>query len=132
MALVKLETDGGNVEPAVSPAVWKLRAAGVACRVDDIGGGVSAETGGGSIEVGTVTGEIGLHTGGGSIAIRHANGKVVAETGGGSVRIDSGAQGARIETGGGSIESPSVRRKSEGYHRRRQCGLKRCRRPGRD
>ena len=48
-----------------------------------------AETGGGSIEVGTVSGELGLHTGGGSIEVHQANGKLVAETGGGSVEIQS-------------------------------------------
>jgi DUF4097 and DUF4098 domain-containing protein YvlB len=95
MALVKLETEGGNVETT-----------GVTGRVeaeDDIGGGVNAETGGGSIDVGTVGGELGLHTGGGSIEVRQANGKLVAETGGGSVEIQSCAQGATIETGGSSI-----------------------------
>jgi membrane-associated protease RseP (regulator of RpoE activity) len=73
-------------------------------RLDDIGGGISAETGGGTIEIGTVNGDIGAHTGGGGIQIRHANGKIIAETGGGSVEIGAGSQGASIETGGGSVE----------------------------
>ncbi len=104
MALVKLETEGGNVDTTGIAGRVEAESGGGSMRLDDIGGGASAETGGGSIEVGTVSGDIGLHTGGGSIAIRHANGHVVAETGGGSVRIDSGAQGASVETGGGSIE----------------------------
>ncbi len=104
MALVKLETDGGNVDATGVSGRVEAASGGGSMRLDDIGGGVNAETGGGSIEVGTVSGDLGLHTGGGSIQVRHANGKVVAETGGGSVEIQSGAQGATIETGGGSIE----------------------------
>jgi DUF4097 and DUF4098 domain-containing protein YvlB len=104
MALVKLETDGGNLETFGIAGRVEADTGGGSMRLDDIGGGVNAETGGGSIEVGTVSGDLALHTGGGSIAIRRANGKVVAETGGGSVRIDSGAQDAVVETGGGGIE----------------------------
>jgi DUF4097 and DUF4098 domain-containing protein YvlB len=104
MALVKLETDGGNVDATGVSGRVEAESGGGGMHLDDIGGGVYAETGGGSIEVGTASGELGLHTGGGSIEVHHANGKVVAETGGGSVEIQSGAQGAIIETGGGSIE----------------------------
>src|SRR5271169_5517160 len=104
MALVKLETDGGNVDATGVAGRVEAESGGGSMRLDDIGGGVNAETGGGSIDVGTVSGDIGLHTGGGTIEVRHANGKVVAETGGGSVEIQSGAQGAVIETGGGSVE----------------------------
>lgn len=104
MALVKLETEGGNVEATGVAGKVEAQSGGGSLRLDDIGGGAYAETGGGSIDVGTVSGDLGLHTGGGPIEVRHANGKVVAETGGGSVEIQSGAQGANIETGGGSIE----------------------------
>ena len=104
LALVKLETDGGNVEATGLAGHVDAQSGGGSMRLDDIGGGANAETGGGSIDVGTVNGDIGLHTGGGSIQVHHANGKVVAETGGGSVEIQEGAQGATIETGGGSIE----------------------------
>ncbi len=104
MALVKLETAGGNVETTGVAGHVEAESGGGTVRLDDIGGGVNAETGGGAIDVGTVSGDIGLHTGGGAIEVRHANGKVVAETGGGSVEIQSGAQGATIETGGGSVE----------------------------
>lgn len=103
MALVKLETEGGNVEATGLAGRVEAESGGGGIHFDDIGGGVSAETGGGSIDVGTVNGDLGLHTGGGSIQVRHANGKVVAETGGGTVEIESGAQGAIIETGGGSV-----------------------------
>lgn len=103
IALVKLETEGGNVETTGISGRLEAESGGGSMRVDDIGGGVSAETGGGSIEVGTVSGELGLRTGGGSIDVRQANGKVVAETGGGSVDIQSCAQGAVVETGGSSI-----------------------------
>lgn len=104
MALVKLETEGGNVEASGVSGRVEAQSGGGSLHLDDIGGGAYAETGGGAIDVGTVSGELGLHTGGGSIEVHHANGKVVAETGGGSVEIHSGAQGATIETGGGSIE----------------------------
>ncbi len=104
MALVKLETDGGNVEATGVDGKVEAQSGGGSLHLDDIGGGAYAETGGGSIEVGTVRGELGLHTGGGSIEVHHAEGKVTAETGGGSVEIQSGSQGAIIETGGGSIE----------------------------
>jgi DUF4097 and DUF4098 domain-containing protein YvlB len=104
MTLVKLETEGGNVEATGVAGRVEAETGGGGVRLDDIGGGANAETGGGSIDIGTVSGDLGLHTGGGGIEVHHANGKVVAETGGGSVVIHSGAQGATIETGGGSIE----------------------------
>jgi DUF4097 and DUF4098 domain-containing protein YvlB len=103
MALVKLETDGGNVEATGITGRVEAESGGGSMHLDDIGGGVNAETGGGSIEVGTISGDLGLHTGGGSIQVRQANGKVTAETGGGSIEIQSCAQGATIETGGSSI-----------------------------
>ena len=103
MALVKLETEGGNVDATGITGRVEAQSGGGSMHLDDIGGGLNAETGGGSIEVGTVSGDMGLHTGGGSIEVRHANGKVIAETGGGSIEIQSCAQGATIETGGSSI-----------------------------
>ncbi len=103
MALVKLETDGGNVDAVGISGRVEAQSGGGSMHLDDIGAGVNAETGGGSIEVGTIGGDLGLHTGGGSIMVRQANGKVVAETGGGSIEIQSCAQGAVIETGGSSI-----------------------------
>jgi DUF4097 and DUF4098 domain-containing protein YvlB len=103
MALVKLETDGGNVDATGLAGRVEAQSGGGSMHLDDIGGGAAAETGGGSIEVGTVSGELGLHTGGGSIEVHQANGKLIAETGGGSVEIQSCAQGALIETGGSSI-----------------------------
>jgi DUF4097 and DUF4098 domain-containing protein YvlB len=104
MTLVKLETQGGNVDARGIAGKVEAQSGGGSIHVDDILGGVAAETGGGSIEVGTIGGEIGLRTGGGSIEVHQANGRVVAETGGGSVEIQSATQGASIETGGGSIE----------------------------
>jgi DUF4097 and DUF4098 domain-containing protein YvlB len=104
MSLVKIETEGGNVDTTGVAGRVEAESGGGSIHLDDIGGGVHAETGGGSIDVGTINGEIGLHTGGGSIEVHHANGKIIAETGGGSVEIVSATQGASIETGGGSIE----------------------------
>ncbi len=104
MALVKVETEGGNVDTAGVAGRVEAESGGGSVHLDDIGGGASADTGGGSIEVGTITGDIGLHTGGGAIEVHHVNGKVSAETGGGSVEIISATQGASIETGGGAIE----------------------------
>jgi DUF4097 and DUF4098 domain-containing protein YvlB len=104
MNLVKLETQGGNVDATGIIGRVEAESGGGSMHLDDIGGGVKAETGGGSIDVGTISGDIGLHTGGGAIEVHHANGKLIAETGGGSVEIQSAAQTASIETGGGSIE----------------------------
>ncbi len=104
IALVKLETDGGDVDATGLGGRVEAESGGGSVRLDDIGGGANAETGGGSIDVGTVGGDIGLHTGGGPIVVHQANGRINAETGGGSVEILSGGQDANIETGGGSIE----------------------------
>ena len=103
MALVKLETEGGNVDATGLAGRVEAESGGGSMRLDDIGGGASAETGGGSIDIGTVSGDMRLHTGGGSIEVRQANGRVEAETGGGSVDIRSCGQGAVIETGGSNI-----------------------------
>jgi DUF4097 and DUF4098 domain-containing protein YvlB len=102
--LVKIETEGGNVDTTGVAGRVEAQSGGGSMHLDDIGGGAHAETGGGSIEVGTINGDIGLHTGGGSIEVHHANGKIIAETGGGSIEIVSASQGASVETGGGSIE----------------------------
>ncbi len=102
--LVKIETEGGNVDTTGVAGRVEAQSGGGSMHLDDIGGGARAETGGGSIEVGTISGDIGLHTGGGSIQVHHANGKIVAETGGGSIEIMSASQAASVETGGGSIE----------------------------
>jgi DUF4097 and DUF4098 domain-containing protein YvlB len=103
LALLKLETQGGDVDATGLAGRVEAESGGGTVRFDDIGGGVIAETGGGSIDVGTVNGDLGLHTGGGAIVVRRANGKLVAETGGGSVDIQSCAQGAVVETGGSNI-----------------------------
>ncbi|MGC2536540.1 MAG: DUF4097 family beta strand repeat-containing protein [Candidatus Sulfotelmatobacter sp.] len=104
ITLVKVETEGGNIDANGVTGRVEAESGGGNMHLDDIGGGAHAETGGGSINVGTISGDIGLQTGGGSIVVHHANGKVIAETGGGSVEIISAMQGASIETGGGGIE----------------------------
>src|SRR6202050_4465088 len=87
ITLVKVETEGGNIDTSGVAGRVEAESGGGSMRLDDIGGGARAETGGGSIDVGTVGGELNLHTGGGSIEVRHANGKGVAGPGGGSVEI---------------------------------------------
>ncbi len=104
IALVKIETEGGDIDASGVVGHLEAESGGGSMRLDDVGGGARVDTGGGSINVGTVNGEIGLHTGGGSIVVHQANGKIVAETGGGSVVIVSATQGASIETGGGGIQ----------------------------
>lgn len=104
IALVKIETEGGNIDASELAGRVEADSGGGNMRLDDIGGGAHAETGGGSIMVGSVSGDIGLHTGGGAIQVHHANGMITAETGGGSVEIMSASQGASIETGGGGIQ----------------------------
>lgn len=102
--LVKIDTEGGNVDTTGVAGRVEAQSGGGSMHLDDIGGGAQAQTGGGSIDVGTISGDIGLHTGGGAIEVHHANGKLVARTGGGSVEIVSASQAASIETGGGGIE----------------------------
>jgi DUF4097 and DUF4098 domain-containing protein YvlB len=104
IGLVKIETQGGNVDTTGVAGRVEAESGGGSMHLDDIGGGLQAQTGGGSIDVGTISGDIGLHTGGGSIEVHHANGKLIARTGGGSIEILSASQGASIETGGGGIE----------------------------
>jgi DUF4097 and DUF4098 domain-containing protein YvlB len=104
MALVKVETEAGNVDASGIAGRLEAESGGGSVRLDDISGGASAETGGGTIDVGMVGGEVGLHTGGGPIVVRQVNGKLVAETGGGSIKIGSSGQDTTIESGGGSIE----------------------------
>jgi hypothetical protein len=104
IGLVKVETEGGNVDTIGIAGRVEAESGGGSIHLDDIGGGVAAETGGGSVDVGAVSGDIALHTGGGSIEVHHANGKLVVSTGGGSVEIMSATQAASIETGGGGIE----------------------------
>ena len=104
IGLVKIETEGGNIDTTRVAGRVEAQSGGGNVHLDDIGGGAHADTGGGSIDVGTIKGDISLHTGGGSIEVHHANGKIIAETGGGSVEIMSATDGASIETGGGSIE----------------------------
>jgi len=104
ISLVKIETEGGNIDTTGVAGRVEAESGGGSMHLDDIGGGAHAETGGGSIDVGTINGDLGLRTGGGSIAVHHANGKIIAETGGGSVEIDSASQSVSIETGGGGIE----------------------------
>jgi DUF4097 and DUF4098 domain-containing protein YvlB len=104
ISLVKIETEGGNIDTTGVAGRVEAQSGGGSMHLDDIGGGASAQTGGGAINVGTIDGDIALHTGGGSIEVQHANGKIIAGTGGGSVEIVSAAQSASIETGGGGIE----------------------------
>jgi DUF4097 and DUF4098 domain-containing protein YvlB len=104
ITLVKIETDGGDIDASGVAGHVEAQSGGGSMHLDDIGGGAHAETGGGSIDVGTVSGDIGLHTGGGTIEVHHANGKITAETGGGSIEIISASQDASVETGGGGIE----------------------------
>src|ERR1700676_4233902 len=132
MALLKLETEGGNVDASGIAGRVEAESGGGTMKLDDIGGGATAETGGGSIDIGTVSGDLGLHTGGGTIEVRHANGKVVAETGGGSVELRGGERGHTMRGGGGTggdhlegwrqCPGTPVQREGEGFYRRGQCG----------
>jgi DUF4097 and DUF4098 domain-containing protein YvlB len=104
LGLVKIETQGGNIDATGVAGRVEAQSGGGSMHLDAIGGGAQADTGGGAIDVGTIDGDIGLHTGGGSIHVHHADGKIIAETGGGSIEIVSATQGASVETGGGGIE----------------------------
>ena len=75
ITLVKIETEGGNIDTTGVAGRVEAESGGGNMHLDDIGGGAHVETGGGSIDVGTISGDIGLHTGGGSIEVHHANRK---------------------------------------------------------
>lgn len=72
ITLVKVETEGGNIDASGVTGRVEAESGGGNMHLDDIGGGAHAETGGGSINVGTISGDIGLQTGGGSIVVHHA------------------------------------------------------------
>jgi DUF4097 and DUF4098 domain-containing protein YvlB len=72
-------------------------------------GKVTAQTGGGSIEIQSCAQGANIETGGSSIIVRHCNGKVRASTGGGSVDLSDVGGPADIETGGGSIKLTSAK-----------------------
>src|ERR1022692_549192 len=109
MALVKLETEGGNVDATGVVGRVEAESGGGSMRLDDIGGGGSAETGGGAIDVGggsvdlsDIGGPAEIETGGGSIHLTSAKGHVHAETGGGGIEL-YGVPSASAETGAGGI-----------------------------
>jgi hypothetical protein len=125
MALVKLETEGGNVD-ALEGVAGRVEAesGGGSMHLDDIGGGLPMRRPAAVRSMwAAVTGDLGpAHRRRLRLKIRQANGKVVAETGGGSIRkFESGAQGATvIETGGGSVEVKQCNGEAEGFDRWRQ------------
>ncbi|HEY6764688.1 MAG TPA: hypothetical protein VI386_07945 [Candidatus Sulfotelmatobacter sp.] len=104
MTLVRIETDGGNIETTQIAGRVEARSGGGNVHLDEIGGGAKGETGGGSIDVGTLTGDMDLRTGGGNIHVHQANGNILAETGGGNIEIFATTQSAFIRTGGGTIQ----------------------------
>lgn len=101
--LVKIETEGGNLDASHLQGRLEATSGGGTIRIGDVGGQSLAETGGGSIEARSVGGDLSLRTGGGSIRVDSARGKLSAESGGGSITVTSCAQGAALETGGGNI-----------------------------
>ncbi|MFI5088655.1 MAG: DUF4097 family beta strand repeat-containing protein [Terriglobales bacterium] len=104
LALVKIETRGGNVSVTDIAGRVEAETAGGSIHINDIGGAVKAETSGGSIDVGNVGGDLRAETAGGSINIRSAGGKIHAETAGGSIEVGSATQSAYLSTAGGGIQ----------------------------
>ena len=66
---------------------------------------INAETGGGTIDVGTVGSDVSLRTGGGNIKVMAKKGRIGAESGGGNVRVVSGMQEAVLELAVGTLRS---------------------------
>ena len=56
ITLVKIETEGGNIDTSGVAGRVEAQSGGGSMHLDDIGGGAHAETGGGSIDVGTING----------------------------------------------------------------------------
>jgi DUF4097 and DUF4098 domain-containing protein YvlB len=120
MQVVKLASDGGNINVAGLSGKLEAETGGGEIHLDEIGD-ASAETGGGTINVGRASGELTVKTGGGNIRVTSAGGNLNAEsgggsiwignagnteidTGGGAVHVDSCSGGAKVSTGGGAIE----------------------------
>src|ERR1022692_2031320 len=115
MALVKLETEGGNVDASGVVGRVEAESGGGSMRLDEIGGGGSVEiqagaqgatieTGGGSVQVRQCNGKVKVSTGGGSVDLSDVGGPAEIETGGGSIRLTSAKGHVHAETGGGGIE----------------------------
>jgi DUF4097 and DUF4098 domain-containing protein YvlB len=103
MDLVKIETQGGEIEVKNIAGNVYGESGGGNIAFDAVGGTVTAQTGGGNVRIGNTGGAARVVTGGGNIALGVIGGDVSIETGGGNVHLESAGGAVKAETGGGNI-----------------------------
>lgn len=69
----------------------------------DLGGELDAHTGSGSIDIDGVTGNVRADTGSGGIDIQNVTGEIDAHTGSGGIQVRGGMDLVRLDTGSGGI-----------------------------
>jgi DUF4097 and DUF4098 domain-containing protein YvlB len=102
-ALVKLETEGGGVTAKSISGKVDVNTGGGNIQLDQVGGVISAASGGGNIEIGKAGSDVTVDTGGGHIHIDSAAGRIIAKSAGGNLKIGTGKT-MNLETGGGWIQ----------------------------
>ncbi len=102
MALVHLDTRGGNLGVKGTTAHVELDTQGGNVVVDDVGP-VRVNTQGGNVTANMVHGDTQINSGGGNIKVGDSDGKAEINTAGGNVTVNSMAWGT-VQTGGGSIQ----------------------------
>jgi hypothetical protein len=125
-------TDGKYIITVPALFAAQLQTAGGAVSVEDLSGGVKAETSGGrlgfarlhgdlngataggSIEVTDCEGTLRIHTSGGAIDVERGSGSLDGATSGGTVTVKDFRGPARVHTNGGGITIANVTGKLEG------------------
>ncbi|HEU5400940.1 MAG TPA: hypothetical protein VFU86_06260 [Terriglobales bacterium] len=102
MALVHLDTQGGNLGVTGTTARVDLDTQGGNVSVADVGP-VHVNTQGGNVTADMVHGDTQINSGGGNISVGESQGKGEINTAGGNVSVKSMAWGM-VQTGGGSID----------------------------
>ncbi len=102
MALVHLDTRGGNLGVTGTTARVELETQGGNVSVADVGP-VHINTQGGNVAADAVHGDTQINSGGGNVSVGESQGKGEINTAGGNVNVKSIAWGT-VQTGGGSIQ----------------------------
>lgn len=113
-----LSSVAGNVEAYDMDGAVSAETGGGRIQMDRIGGGVIAKTGGSDIRIGRVNAGLRCFSGGGSIEVDYAGGETWCETAGGEIVIGESAGMVHATTAGGNIRvrraAASVVAKSDG------------------
>lgn len=97
-----ISTMGGNIVVAGMNG-GSVQTGGGCIDVRHSRGDLTANSAGGTLEIGEVGGKAMLQTGGGNIKLGTAKGPVVANTAGGNVELWKLYQGAQVQTGAGAV-----------------------------